>query len=698
MDVDDNKVVAVRGVKEDPLFEGYTCIKGRQLPDQMNHPERLLRPMRRTADGSFEEITSETALDEIGAELRRIIDTHGPRSVATYTGTGAYQNSTTIPVTRGWHKAIRSRSLYTSLTIDQPAKATAMFLMGMWEGGFHDFRTADVLLAIGYNPLVSSFGPTNGLQGTNPFIELRRARERGMKLVVIDPRRTEFATFADIHLQPRPGEDPSILSGMLRVILTEGLHDSAFCDEWVEGLDDLAAAVDPFTPEYVAERADIPADDLVAAARMFAEGSRGVSGTGTGPSMAPHSSLTEHLSLSLNVVCGRVNQPGDTVHSPYFLFPETPRRAQVTPPMSPGGAPSRFRDLHGYHGEMPTTTLAEEILEPGEGQIRALIVSGGNPAVAWPDQAQTLAALDDLELLVVIDHRMTATAESAHYVIAPTLGLERPDVPHLMDRWFPAPYTNYTDTVVERAGDQLAEWEFYWETAERLDVDIELPGGPLPRGVRPDPASVIDLAYGDGRMPVEEMRTNRGVIHEDKSMRVTESDLAIEDRAHFQVAYEAIVEELDVVAKERTGAEMLSGFDPERFPFRLTSRRLKSVLNSLGTELPNLAKKGTTNKAYMNPGDCADLGLEDGSLVEITSPHATIVGVCEPADDIRRGVVSMSHSWGTSSLTDEKVRDTGTPTNRLVTTKDGYDKVTGMAIQSAIPVAVRMVTEEEILV
>lgn len=181
-------------------------------------------------------------------------------------------------------------------------------------------------------------------------------------------------------------------------------------------------------------------------------------------------------------------------------------------------------------------------------------------------------------------------------------------------------------------------------------------------------------------------------------MRVTESDLAIEDRAHFQVAYEAIVEELDVVAKERTGAEMLSGFDPERFPFRLTSRRLKSVLNSLGTELPNLAKKGTTNKAYMNPGDCADLGLEDGSLVEITSPHAMIVGVCEPADDIRRGVVSMSHSWGTSSLTDEKVRDTGTPTNRLVTTKDGYDKVTGMAIQSAIPVAVRMVTEEEILV
>lgn len=698
VDVTDGRVVAVRGVKEDPLFEGYTCIKGRQLPDQIHHPDRLLDHLRRAADGGFEAVPAAQALDEIAAELRRIIDAHGPRAVATYTGTGAYQNSATIPVTRAWHKAIRSRSLYTSLTIDQPAKATAPFLMGMWEGGFHDFRTADVLLAIGYNPLVSSFGPSNGLQGTNPFVELRRAKDRGMQLIVIDPRRTEFAAFADVHLQPRPGEDPSILAGMIRVILQEGLHDAEFCADWVADLDELAAAVDPFTPDVVAERADIPRDDLVAAARMFAGGSRGVSGTGTGPSMAPHSSLTEHLSLTLNVICGRVNRPGDKVLSPYFLSPTTPKRAQVIPPMEPKGAPARFRDLHGFHGEMPTTTLAEEILEPGEGQIRALIVAGGNPAVAWPDQAQTLAALDDLDLLVVLDHRMTATAELAHYVIAPTLSLERPDVPHLMDRWFPAPYSNYTDTVVDRPGDQLSEWEFYWEVAERLDVELALPGGPLPRGTRPGPEHVIELAYGDGRMSVAEMRSARGVIHDDKALTVTEADGPPGDSGRFELASSRVLDELDEVANESSGAEFLAAFDADRYPFRLTSRRLKSVLNSLGPELPNLARKGTTNKAYMNPDDCAELGLEDGDLVEITSPHSTIVGVCEPADDIRRGVVSMAHSWGTGSLTDEKVRDTGTPTNRLVTTKDGYDRITGQAVQSAIPVAVRLVTEEEVFV
>lgn len=692
VDADTSRVVAVRGVPDDPLFEGYTCIKGRQLPDQIHHPDRLLGPVRRRADGSFEPSRPDDVLDDIAMRIDTIIAKHGPRAVASYTGTGAYQNATTIPVTAAWHKAIGSPSRYTSLTIDQPAKATAPFRIGIWEGGFHEFRTADVLLAIGYNPLVSSFGPTNGLQGTNPFVELRRAKERGLRLIVIDPRRTELATQADIHLQPRPGEDPSILSGMLRVILSEGLLDDQFCERWVDGVDELAAAVEPFSPQVVAERADIDADALVAAARIFATASRGVSGTGTGPSMAPHSSLTEHLSLALNVVCGRVNQPGDRVAAGFFLTPETPKRAQVMAPLTPSGAPTRFRDLYGFHGEMPTTTLAEEILAPGDGQVRALIVSGGNPVVAWPDQAQTLRALGSLELLVVIDHRMTATAELAHVVLAPTLSLERPDVPHLMDRWFPEPYTNYTDAVVNPPPDVLAEWEVFWELAERLGVELVLPGGPLPRGTRPDTETVLELSYGNARMSIEEMRTHRGVVHTDRAMVVTPADPGTAGR--FQVAADGVVGELEAVARESTSAEVLAGFDAERYPFRLISRRLKHVLNSLGTELPALARKGSTNSAYMNPGDCARLGVVDGDLVEITSPHATITGVVEQAHDIRTGVVSMAHAWGTGSLTDEDVRRVGAPTNRLVTTTDGWDPITGMAVQSAIPVAVRAAADQ----
>ena len=591
-----------------------------------------------------------------------------------------------MPAARAFHQGFDSPSFYTSVTIDQPAKSTAPFRVGIWEAGYQDFSNADVLLAIGYNPMVSSFSPVGGLQGTNPYVVLREAKNRGMKLIVIDPRRTEFATQADIHLAPKPGEDPTLMAGILKVVIDEGLFDHEFCDLWVSDLAQLADAVSTFTLDYVSTRCDVPADDIVAAARMFATAQRGTSGTGTGPSMAPHSSLTEHLSIALNTICGRVNREGDSLESGYFLYPETPRRAQVHAARPPAtGAPSRMRNLRGIRGEMLTTTLAEEILTPGEGQVRALIVSGGNPVVAWPDQELTVAAMKDLELLVVVDHRMSATTEFADYVIAPTLSLERADVPHLMDRWFRAPYTNYTDAITERAGDVLNEWEVFWELSKRLGYPLPFPGGDAPMDERPSDDAMIDLAYAGSRMPMNEVRANRRVVHPDKAMIVSAADPTC--TAKFTVAPDDIVAELGEVQLEGDSAVAL-GVDPSLYPFRLVSRRLKHVLNSYGSSLSVLGAKGTSNSAYMNPQDMLDHQLVEGDLIEIFSPRASVHGLVEAAPDVRRGVISMAHSWGGSSLTDEKVRDIGSPTSRLVSVDKGYDRINGMVVQSAIPVRI----------
>ena len=686
VDLQGGQAVAIRGVPEDPIFAGYTCIKGRQIPEQMTHPQRLLKSLRRRPDGTFEELSSSEAMDEIATQLRRIIDTYGPRSVASYTGTGGYQNSLAVPAARAFHQGFDSPSFYTSVTIDQPAKSTAPFRVGIWEAGYQDFSNADVLLAIGYNPMVSSFSPVGGLQGTNPYVVLREAKNRGMKLIVIDPRRTEFATQADIHLAPKPGEDPTLMAGILKVVIDEGLFDHEFCDLWVSDLAQLADAVSTFTLDYVSKRCDVPADDIVAAARMFATAQRGTSGTGTGPSMAPHSSLTEHLSIALNTICGRVNREGDSLESGYFLYPETPRRAQVHAARTPAtGAPSRMRNLRGIRGEMLTTTLAEEILTPGDGQVRALIVSGGNPVVAWPDQELTVAAMKDLELLVVIDHRMSSTAEFADYVIAPTLSLERADIPHLMDRWFRAPYTNYTDAITERAGDVLNEWEVFWELSKRLGYPLPLAGGDTPMDERPSDDAMIDLAYAGSRMPMDEVRANRRVVHPDKAMIVSAADPTC--TAKFTVAPDDIVAELGEVHVEGDSAVVL-GIDPSLYPFRLVSRRLKHVLNSYGSSLSVLGAKGTSNSAYMNPQDMLDHQLVEGDLIEIFSPRASVHGLVEAAPDVRRGVISMAHSWGGSSLTDEKVRDIGSPTSRLVSVDKGYDRINGMVVQSAIPVRI----------
>ncbi|MGA9278166.1 molybdopterin-containing oxidoreductase family protein [Ilumatobacter sp.] len=690
VDIEDNRVRAVRGVMDDPLFEGYTCIKGRQIPDQMADPKRIKMSLRRRPDGTFEEASSTEAMDEIATKLREIIDTHGPRAVASYTGTGGYQNSVAVGAARAFHQGLDSVSFYTSVTIDQPAKGLAMLRLGGWEAGYHSFTDSDVHMAIGYNSMVSSYAPIGGLQGTNPFTVMRRRKAEGMKLIVIDPRRTELASFADIHLQVRPGQDTTLLAGMIRIVLEEGLQDHEFCERWIDQMGELEAAVSGFTLDVVAERTQLDPDDIVAATRMFAAGPRGTAGTGTGPNMAAHSSLTEHMTVVLNTILGRVNREGDLLENGLLLYPEMPHRAQATAPRNPANGPeARIRNLRGYRGEMPAATLAEEILTPGDGQIRALIVSGGNPVVAFPDHELTMKAMEALDLLVVIDYRMTPTAELADYVVAPTLPLERADVPHLMDRWFRAPYTNYTEAVVERDGDVLNEWEVFWELASRLGSTLPLPGGTPDMTVRPSTDEMIDRTYHGSRMPLDEVRSNLRTVHLDKKLVVD----AAEDgaSARFTPAPDDLMAELAEVLAE-TG-DTFAGTDVSGYPFRLVSRRLKHVLNSTGTELPGLARKGTTNPAYMNPADVAELGLESGDVIEISSPSAALLGVVEPADDVKRGVISMAHSWGGRSLTDEKVREIGSPTSRLVSVDVGHDPVTGMVVSSAIPVAVAKATE-----
>lgn len=200
---------------------------------------------------------------------------------------------------------------------------------------------------------------------------------------------------------------------------------------------------------------------------------------------------------------------------------------------------------------------------------------------------------------------------------------------------------------------------------------------------------MLDLLYANSRVPMAEIRANGGGrIYPELEVEVAPGDPAA--TARFDLVPPGIADELAAVLDERTSAEFLSGFRPDLHTFRLVSRRLKAVLNSLGPELPALAAKGTTNLAHMHPDDLAALGATDGDLLEISSPHGTICGVAAGADDVRRGVVSMAHSWGTTSLTDEKVREVGSPTNRLIDDADGFDPITGMPVLSAIPVAVQV--------
>jgi len=690
--IEDGRVTSVRGDASDPVTGGYTCVKGRQLPHQIHGPERLRGSLARGPDGRFQPISSEAAMDEIAEKLQRIIAEHGPRAVASFSGTAAYFNSAGLPVLRAWHAGIGSVSNYSTLTIDQAAKIIAVGRQGVWGGGVHTFASSDVVLAIGINPVVSGLSMPGGVPGVNPVKHLNDARKRGLKLICVDPRRSELARRSHLHLQIRPGEDPTLLAGMLRVILEEELHDEAFCRDHVAGLAALRAAVASFAPDYVEARSGVPAEQMIAAARLFAAGPRGCASSGTGPDMAPHSCLTEQLISALNAVCGRYNREGDELPNPGVLAPDLPRPAQaISPELLPTmfrfgtGPRSRFRGLAQLCDELPTAALADEILGPGEDQVRALICVGGNPALAVPDQRGMLRALDSLELFVCVDIALTATTRRADYVIAARHALERDDVTEFMDMFYEVPYAHYAAAAIEPDFDAIEDWEIFIGLAKRMQTPIDLPGGSIDVDDPPTKFELLKLIRPDTRVPLERIRERGGGHVFDEIAAVVAPPIPGLE-ARLNLAPEGICDELREVRGE---AFQAPGEGP--FPHRLICRRLRHVANSVGQNFPESAERGTTNPAYMNPADLEKIGISAGDIVEIASAHDTILAVAEPTDEVQSGVVSMAHCFGDDPEHDADVRVLGSNTGQLIAEDRDYDPITGMAPQTAIPVAVRPV-------
>lgn len=683
VDVAGGKVAAVRGDPDDPVYSGYTCQKGRQLAVAHNHPSRLTMHQRRTANG-FEFATSEQALSDIAARLKAIVAEHGPHSVAIYCGTYAFQNSAGLGAAIGFANGIGTRNIYTSVTLDQPAKVYTTMRMGMWGGGVHGFSDAEACIFIGNNPLVSHYAPPGGVPPFSPSRRLRDQLAKGLKLVVIDPRETDVAKLATLHLQVKPGEDAAVLAAIANVILKEGLHDQAFCQQHVGDLSAFAAAVEPFTPELAAARAGVKAEDIVQAARLWGGQKRGAVSTGTGPEMAGQGNLVAWLVSALNIIGGRVNREGEVAPVPRVFTPgAAPRTAEVTPPVRPWGEgfpASRFRGLTQLGFEMPCNVLADEILTPGDGQIRALINFGGNPMVAFPNPEKMAKALDSLDLLVSIDIRLSQTAKRSHWVLAPAMCLEREDITNLSEWWFEEPYARYAQALVPAPGETMDEWEMLWELCRRMEVPMPVVGGNVPMDRKPTKAEFLDLMSATCRVAPSQVKADtphgRHIFYPEHSLVVEPGDL--ESHVKFDLVPDTLPQELHATLSKADDA----------LPFRLTSRRSPHVFNSSGHQYDALAKKGTSNYAWMNPADMAALGLADEQLVEIAGKRGSLRGLVKADESIRPGVVSMSHAFGDVGEDGKAVERIGATTSRLVDETVDYDPITGQSLQSAIPVNV----------
>ncbi|MBW2271144.1 MAG: molybdopterin-dependent oxidoreductase [Deltaproteobacteria bacterium] len=659
LEIEDGRVVSLIGDKDDPASHGYTCARGRDVTTQLYGPNRLLRPLRKTAGGDFESTSPETAISEIADRLRAIVDEHGPGSVALYNGTYALAPPASILAGAFMH-ALGSPMTFSCGSIDQPGKFLAQALHGRWHGGGQPFATAEAWLFVGTNPVVSGLG---GIPTLNPAWHLHRALKRGIKLIVIDPRRSETAKKALIHLQPVPGEDAAVLAGMVRIVLEEGLFDKKFVDENTRNLEALRHHVEPFTPECVAKRADIPAADLIEATRVFASAATAGANAGTGINFSPRGTLAEYLLNCLVTLCGFRAREGDRDPNPGVIVPRGPRRAQPVGPFPAWGfGPQlRTRGLSNTACGLPTSALADEILLEGEGQIRALLCLGGNPLMSWPDQIKTRAALESLDLLVMLDPKLNQTGQYADYVMPPKLVPEIPALSYDFEEleshtpgWgYPLPYAAYREALVDppQGSELLEDWELFYFLAREMGLELQvylgilrLPGDPPGRSVAldmqntPTTDALFDILTEGSRIPLSEVRKHHaGRVYEEPESFVLPRDP--DCQGYLELGNDAMLSQLDVTARG-----ILEGDD--EFPFRLISRRQENTLNSLGRDQPKLVRERPHHPVHMHPADMKGLGIEPGMLVAITSRRATVHAVVKDSEDLRRGVISMSHSYG----------------------------------------------------
>ena len=695
--LENGRVVKLIGDKNNPVYHGYSCVKSRNFHEWHYSENRVVKPLRRRSDGHLETVALDSALDDIAAKLQAIIGQHGPRAVAMYSGTFSHFCVGGVMTRQAFMDAIESPMRFSNATIDQPGKPIAMALHGRWGAGPQSFAESDVCMLVGANPLVSMWG---GIPAFNPAKRLHDARKRGLKLIVIDPRETECARKADIHLQCLPGHDPEILAAIIHVIIDEKLYDHGFVNDETAGFEDLTTTVAAFTPKRVAGDAGLSADQIVKAARMFAEGRRGNATGGTGPNMAPHGTLMEYLLLCLNTICGRWVKAGEQVPNLGVLFRMYSGRARAEKPQPAFGFGEslRVRGLGDTAAGLPTATLADEILTPGDGQVKALIVIGGNPLAAFPNRQKVRQALESLDFLVVIDPQVSATGQLAHYVIGPKFGFELPAisfanegmVTYGLSIGYQEPYAQYQPALIAPPSDAevVEDWRVFYELARRMQLPMNYRGMPYDMDEPPTTDDLIEAFVRRSPVPLADIKPYpEGHIFPHRSVPAEAREPDWPHRLNIGAA--------DMLAELRSLANpeptSIPGLSKTELELLLVSRREHHVYNSVGHRLPALANKRPYNPAYMNPDDAAQLDLRTGDRIDISTATGRVAGVVELAADIRRGVISVSH--GFPNHIDDNVGFSGTSTATLIDDETEYDRYSGMPRMSAIRVRVQACSE-----
>lgn len=693
VETDADRVVSIRGDDEDPQSRGYICPKAAALADLHHDPDRLRRPLIREG-ASFREASWDEALARAGDGLAEIRERHGRDALGMYYGNPTAHNlgllTHGLPLTR----ALRTKNLYSASSADQfPQMLAAQEMLGhLGLVPVPDVDRTEHFLVLGANPLVS-----NGSLMTAPGMKrrLRAIRERGGRVVVIDPRRTETAEVADEHVFVRPGTDAFLVASMLHVLFEEGLVAPGRLAERLDGMDELRRTVAPFTPERAAARTGVPAGTIARLARDFAGARRAVAYGRVGMCTQEHGTTSAWLLQCLNVVTGRLDEIGGAM----FTTPAADFLGMVEALGMGRGYDrwrSRVRGLPELAGEYPVATLADEIETPGEGQVRALLTMAGNPALSAPNGPRLERALAKLSFMVSIDSFLNETTRHAHVILPPVSPLSRSHYDLALHAFSVRNSAKFVPAVFPREPHERYDWEIVAHLSARILVPRPLRRAFLAAALR-GPEPIVDLAlragpYGLRRGPRRALSLAR--LRESPSgvdlgaLEPRLPELLFTPGKRIRLAPPRLVGEVHRLARELDR--------PASSELVLIGRRQLRSNNSWLHNSHRMVKGPERCTLLVHPDDARARGVEGGSLAKVRSRVGEIVVAVEVSDEIMRGVVSLPHGWGhTRGGTRMAVaaEHAGQSVNDI--TDDAFlDRLSGTAGFSGVPVEVEAVGGE----
>ncbi|MCA9528862.1 MAG: molybdopterin-dependent oxidoreductase [Myxococcales bacterium] len=704
----DEEVRDIRGDPDDPFSRGHVCPKAAALADLHTDPDRLRAPVRRTA-GGWEAVPWEAALDEVADRLHATQTAHGLDAVAVYLGNPNVHNLGAMVFAPLILRGLRTKNRFSATSVDQLPHMLASYLMFGHQLllPVPDIDRTDYALVLGANPIVS-----NGSLMSAPGIRdrLSRVRARGGRIVVVDPRCSETARVADRHLFIRPGTDALFLLSLLEVVFERGARLGRLAP-LCERLAELRAAAAAFPPERTAPHTGIAPDALrTVAAELLATRAALVYGR-VGACTQEFGGLTAWLIDALDLVTGHLDEPGCMMFA----------KPAVDPLVELGGLGvgrgsyrrwhSRVRGLPEFGGELPVAALAEEVLTPGDGRVRALITMAGNPVLSTPNGRQLDRALRSLDFMVSVDCYVNETTRHAHLILPPVSPLERPHYDlalHLLAvrntaKWSPPlfdPPAGSKDDwqiaialhrrlMARRYGRRSAE-ALKASLLERLGpervVDLGLRLGPYGRGCGALPSrrrrglslrALRDAPHGVDLGPL--VRALPGRLPKRPPLGPGKP------RRYIDLAPQPMLDDL-----RRLAARYPDGQRAEPTTVLIGRRQLRSN-NSWMHNSARLMRGADRCTLLVHPDDAAPLGLNDADAVEIRSRVGAVVAPVQITRDIMPGVVSLPHGFG-HERDGARLRvaraHAGVSVNDL--TDDAMvDALSGNAALSGVPVEVR---------